>query len=201
MKLIYKGKFSGNPDDIPHGEHKPGAVKFKEPDMKKLAIIMNVVSCILSFIAVIIFLAVANIPSIFETNDVGKTVQIVLGFIFSFLVLFPHELLHGICFKETVYLYTNLKQGMLFVTGPEDMSKARFIFMSLLPNIVFGFIPFIVFLIFPDIVFLGALGAIGIGQGAGDYMNVINALIQMPKNARTYLYGFHSYWFMPEERK
>lgn len=30
MKLIYKGKFDGNPDSIPHGEHQPGAVKFKE---------------------------------------------------------------------------------------------------------------------------------------------------------------------------
>ena len=35
-------------------------------------------------------------------------------------------------------------------------------------------------------------------MGIGDYYNVINALIQMPKGARTYLYGFHSYWYLPE---
>ena len=36
MKLYYMGKYSGNENDIPHGEHRPGAVMFKEPDMKKL---------------------------------------------------------------------------------------------------------------------------------------------------------------------
>ena len=30
MKLTYKGKYDGNPQTLPHGEHVPGAVKFKE---------------------------------------------------------------------------------------------------------------------------------------------------------------------------
>ena len=34
-------------------------------------------------------------------------------------------------------------------------------------------------------------------MGFGDYMNVFNALTQMPRGARTYLYGFHSYWYQP----
>ena len=33
----------------------------------------------------------------------------------------------------------------LFAVGPEDMSKGRFIFMSLLPNVVFGIIPYLVY--------------------------------------------------------
>lgn len=52
------------------------------------------------------------------------------------MIIFPHELLHALCFKKDVYLYTNLKQGMLFVIGTETMSKGRFIFMSMLPNII-----------------------------------------------------------------
>ena len=137
----------------------------------------------------------------FAENNVPGIIAMVLGYIASMLALFPHEILHAVCFKETVYLYTNMKQGMLFVVGPECMSKARFVFMSMLPNLVFGFIPFILFLFFPNLTFLGAMGAIAIGCGAGDYMNVFNAIVQMPKGAKTYLYGFHSYWFMPEERK
>lgn len=88
---------------------------------------------------------------------------------------------------------------MLFVAGPEDMTKTRFIMMSLAPNIVFGFIPFILFLIFPKAIILGVFGAISIGCGAADYLNVINALTQMPKGALTYLYGTHSYWYIPEK--
>ncbi|MBR4395108.1 MAG: DUF3267 domain-containing protein, partial [Eubacteriaceae bacterium] len=82
----------------------------------------------------------------------------------------------------------------------ETMSKRRFIFMSLLPNIVFGFIPYVLWLIFPDWVFLAIFGALNISSGAGDYINVFNGLTQMPRGSRTYIYGMHSYWYMPEKK-
>ena len=47
---------------------------------------------------------------------------------------------------------------------------------------------------------LGSLGAFSIAAGAGDYYNVFNALTQMPKGARTYMHGMHSYWYMPEQK-
>ncbi len=192
MKLHYKGKYDLNPDNLPHGEHKEGAVKFKEAeDSKKLSIIANTVS-----VVIFVLLAVA---AFFRAREhlSDNTIQLFAGYICYFLILFPHELLHAICFKKDVYLYTNLSQGMLFVIGPEDMSKSRFIFMSLLPNIVFGFIPYIIGMIFPKFIFLLLFGALSISSGAGDYYNVFNALTQMPKGARTYLYKFNSYWYMP----
>ena len=88
---------------------------------------------------------------------------------------------------------------MLFVTGGEDMSMARFVIMSLLPNIVFGFVPFILYMAIPTYTALGVFGSICIGQGAGDYLNVYNALTQMPRGSKTYLYETHSYWYMPED--
>lgn len=139
MKLHYKGKYNLDSESLPHGEHQPGAVQFKEAnDSKQMSIIMNVI---------------------------------------AFIIIIP-----------------------LFVIGSELMSKGRFIFMSLLPNLVFGFIPFVVALCVPSLALLGVLGAINIVSGSGDYYNVFNALTQMPKGARTYLYQFHSYWYMPEER-
>jgi hypothetical protein len=45
---------------------------------------------------------------------------------------------------------------------------------------------------------LGGLGALAIGAGAGDYFNVYNALTQMPRGARTYMCGMHSFWYIPE---
>lgn len=189
MKFHYKGKFSGNPDDIPHLEHEPGAVAFKEPDSpKKLALVANGIALVI---------AIVTVALLFIRG--GFSAFSPIGCILTLLVLFPHELLHAICFKDDVYMYTNLRQGMLFVVGPERMSKGRFVFMSLLPNIVFGFIPFAIFLIAPEHNVLGTLGALSIPAGAGDYLNVFNALTQMPKGARTYLYKFGSYWYMPEE--
>ena len=109
--------------------------------------------------------------------------------------LLPHELLHALCFKEDVYLYYNPSRLLLFVHGVESMTRARFVFLSLLPNIIFGFIPFVIFMIEPSLIRLGTMGIMSIGMGFGDYINVFNALTQMPKGAMTYLSGFHSYWY------
>lgn len=189
MKLVYKGKFGGDPADLPHGEHQPNAVKFKEAENpKKLAVLANIFA---------IFLTVITVIGLRLRG--GSDSLSIIGALLSLVLLFPHEILHALCFKETVYLYTNWKQGMLFVTGPEIMSKSRFIFMSLCPNIVFGFLPYIAFMIFPKLNVIGTLGAVSIGMGAADYYNVFNAITQMPNGAKTYLYQFNSYWFMPQD--
>lgn len=195
MKLHYMGKYNLDENSLPNGEHKKNAVKFKEPEnIKKLAVVMNLAAfMIVVLLFVFIFLRFKGI------SFLDNILDFYIGCVLPLLILFPHEILHAICFKKDVYLYTNFKQGMLFVFGPEDMSKSRFIFMSLLPNIVFGFIPFILGMIFS---WLGAaiFGAIAISSGAGDYMNVFNAIVQMPKGSRVYMYGVHSFWYMPDEQ-
>lgn len=192
MKIVWKGKFDGNPDSLPHGEHKPGAVKFKEiDDPKKLGLFMNL-ACIPVFV-----IAFALLLFRVDIEIMGK-MDFLVGCVLALVCLVPHELLHAICFREESQIYTNLKSGMLFVVGTEDMSKGRFIFMSMLPNLVFGFLPFLLCMIFPSLTVLGALGALSIGMGIGDYYNVFHALTQMPKGARTYLYGFNSWWYLPE---
>ena len=196
MKLIYKGKFSGDVQDIPHGEHRPNAVKSREiDDPQKLSLVANLVSLGITALTIAAYvLRVWNAG--LSASSLGW--QFLLGALLSLVCLFPHELLHGLCFRKEVYLYTYWSHGMLFVTGPEDMSRARFVFMSLLPNLVFGAVPFVLGMIWPQLGILGALGAISLGAGAGDYYNVLHALTQMPPKARTYLYGFNSWWYLPE---
>ncbi len=189
MKLHYKGKFSGDVETLPKGEHKPDAVKFKE---FKNATTQGIVCNLLGFLLFIPLFVLYSIRC--EHSSSGN---LLIGAIIGLLLSVPHEFLHAICFKKDVYLYIFPKAGTLFVTGPEDMSKKRFVFLSMLPNIVFGFIPFIIFYIFPNLSVLGAIGLVGIPCGVGDYYNVFNALTQMPKGARTYLHGFNSYWYMP----
>lgn len=187
MKLIYKGGFDGNPESLPAREHIPGAVPFREvEDIDKFSIIMNAAA----FVVAIILMAL-----LFVRNGIRS--YSLPGCILSLLCLFPHELLHAACFREEVCLYTCWSKGMLFVTGQETMSKSRFIFMSMCPNLVFGFLPYLLFMLHPQWTIFGTLGALSIAMGAGDYYNVFNAVTQMPKGARTYLYKFHSYWYMP----
>lgn len=193
MRLHYRGKYDLNPESLPHGQHMPGAVPFKEAkDSKQLSLIANAAS-----VVIMVLLAV---PAYFRCREFlwASPLQMMFGAIASMLILFPHEILHALCFKEDVHLYTNWKQGLLFVVGPETMSKGRFIFMSLLPNLVLGIIPYLIGIIFPNQVFAVVLGILTTGMGAGDYYNVLNALTQMPKGSRTYLYQFSSYWYMPQ---
>ena len=88
---------------------------------------------------------------------------------------------------------------MVFVLGLEPMTKKRFIFMSLLPNLVFGFIPYFLALTIPQLSFLGVFGALCIGMGAGDYYNVFNALTQMPKGSYAYMHKMNTYWYVDEK--
>ena len=187
MKLHYMSKFNGDMESLPKKEHEPGAVQYEEPDdMNKLAKLANGIAVALFFV---------TLPILIIRG--GGLVFNIWACIVVVLSLYPHELLHAICFKEDVYFYTAWKLGILFVTGTENMSRERFIFMSMLPNLVFGFIPFILFLINPSWTFFGTLGAFAIPSGAGDYMNVYNTIRQVPKGAKVYMNGMHTYWFLP----
>ena len=190
MKLHYMGRFSGDKTTLPHGEHKPGAVPFQEAqDPQKLALIANA--------GALALLAALLAAAVWRGHAWYSGWQFLLGWLLAMAILFPHELLHAVCFQRDVYLYTNWRQGMLFVVGPEDMSRGRFVLMSLLPNLVFGLLPYLAGMLFPRCFFLLVWGALALSMGAGDYYNVFNALTQMPKGARTYLYQFNSWWYMP----
>ena len=192
--IYFMGKFSGDENDLPmREEHRPGAVRFKEPEnMNKLAIVANVLSIVIMATAIILLFA--------RCFTAGKFSGISFwAYILPLGTLYPHEIIHGLCFKGKAYMYTNLKQGMMFVTGGEDFTKTRFIIMSLMPNIVFGFLPYIIFMINPDWVSLGMFGSLCISMGAGDYINVFNAETQMPKGSLCYMHCFGTWWYMPQK--
>ncbi len=196
MKLHYMGKYDGDPESLPTREHEPDYVAFKEPSAEKLPLIFNLLSAAiaLAFIIPVSVSFFSDYSFIDKHGMLTFMLIIVLLGILTFVVLLPHEFLHALCFKGDVYMYTSLSKGMCFVVGPEMFSKSRFIFMSLLPNIVFGIIPYVIWAIFPGLWYLGVWGAIGLSMGAGDYINAVNALIQMPKGAKTYMHGMNSYW-------
>ncbi|MBQ9044558.1 MAG: DUF3267 domain-containing protein [Oscillospiraceae bacterium] len=199
MKLHYEKTFNGDVATLPQREHAPGAVKFREPESPaRMALIANggaLVLMVLTFVGM--FWRIFHARELVLDNF---PMQFIIGSLLVLITLFPHELLHASCFRGDVYLYTYLKKGMLFVVGPEDMSRGRFVFMSMLPNLVFGFVPYILFLIHPAWLWLGVFGAMAIPSGFGDYFNVFNCLTQVPKGGIVYLSGFNSYWYMPETK-
>lgn len=191
MIFHYAGKYDGDENSLPQKEHHPNAVQFKEAeDTKKFSLIANW-GCVLSMILLAIpflLLGIKHIPD--------NVIWMVIGGICGGFSILPHEMLHAICYKKDVYMYSDFTHGLMFVVGTEDMSKNHFIFMCLCPNLFLGIIPYIIFLLFPKMVGLGLFGIICIGMGFGDYLNIYNAIKQMPKGPKTYLCGIHSYWYL-----
>lgn len=193
MKLIYKGKYNGEIEEFASAKNIKNATKYKEADsLEEMSKIITLPANIIQALLLVIVFAIAGV-------DDGTMFTLIIAFIASLFTMILHELLHGVCFKKKVYLYTNLKQLMLFVVGEDHLSKWMFIFMCMLPNIVFGFIPYILFLINSKWVFLGMLGAMCISYGMGDYYNVWNTIRQVPKNGLVFAKGHNSYWYIPSK--
>ena len=195
MKLIYKGKYNGVVEEFESSKNIKNAVKYKEADtLEEMAKIITIPANILQFVLLVITFFIVG----FDNLD-KSILMMIIAFGLSLLTMIPHELLHGLCYKKDVYLYTNLKQLMLFIVGEDHLSKWKFIFMCMLPNIIFGFIPFVIFLINSELIVLGFLGAMCISYGMGDYYNVWNTIRQVPRNGLVFAKGHNSYWYIPSK--
>lgn len=198
MKLVWKGKYKDK-SQLDKGELPKGAVRFKEPDSPlKLNLIASLfIIPVIIFVSTIIILKkrmglLVNTPDVFN----------LLGVFLAFLMIIPHEIIHAILFPKDaeVHFWYSLKHVMAFVHSVYPMSKKRFIWMSLLPSIIFGLVPLVIWFFIPESNNISDLvisfATFSLLLGVGDYLNVFNAIIQMPKAAVTQISGFHSYWYI-----
>jgi len=200
MKLIWKGKYE-NEQQLSVGNLPDNAVKFKEPETPAK---LNLVAS-LFIIPVIIIIGIV----VYIKIQLGASVDFshmfnIWGMLLALLMIIPHEFLHAIAFPRdaAVEVWYSLKNSMAFVFSTCPTSKSRFIFLSLLPNMIFGFIPLIVWIFIPiEFILISKIvlsfATFSLLMGIGDFLNVFNAVTQMPKNSMTQLSGFHSYWYMP----
>lgn len=202
MNLVWKGIYKGK-DQLPVGVLPERAVKFKEPDSVEM---LSVVAT-LFIIPVIMLVAIAYL---IKTHLLGTSVGMnffnLWGILLAFLMILPHELLHAVLFPKDkeVELWVSPKNLMAFVVSTAPVSKGRFIFLSLLPNLVFGFIPLIIWIFVPEggtmTKILFSFAVISLSFGVGDYLNVFNSIFQMPKGSIQQLSGMNSYWYLPEKQ-
>lgn len=197
VNFIWKGKYS-NPSQLAETKLPKNAVQFKEP---KNMLMVNLVASlfVLPILVVVITALVIKEGGLYSFYDLISITGMILGL----LLIIPHEFMHGIAFPKgaDVYVWYSLKNLVAFVHTTAPMTKKQFIFVSLLPNMIFGFLPFIIWLLLPYHYlglsrFLFSVSLLNLLMGCGDYMNVFNAMRQMPKGSKTVLAGFHSYWYI-----
>lgn len=113
-----------------------------------------------------------------------------------------HELLHAIIYPKssTAYIFNLKETGGLCVVSTGKIRRGRFIFMTLFPAIILGFIPQIILLFytgqslcFINILFMMSyfflLGA------CGDFYNLFYILKTVPKNSYIVNSGKETYYY------
>ncbi|EOU1764132.1 DUF3267 domain-containing protein [Clostridium perfringens] len=195
MKLIWKGKFN-DVEDLPIGELPENAVRFEEPESAE-----ELAKETRRFFLIVIFLRIKT-NGFFGVSDVLNIFGIIL---IPFSIL-PHEYLHAIFFPKyaEVEMWYSIKQRLALVTSNTSITKKRFIFLSIFPNIVFGFLPLIIWIFIPSgMSFISGIlftfGFISLTLGSGDFMNIYNTIKQVPKDAMVQISGLNSYWFFKEK--
>jgi hypothetical protein len=201
FNINFKGKYK-NEEQIKRGKLPKNAVIFQEPNSITKAFLLGTLISLPIIIIMLIgfFIKVENLKNI--TMFIFYS-AILLALICSYL----HEIIHALCFPREVEkeIWVDLNQGALFVYCNKAVTKKRFIWMCISPNLVLGFIPYILFVMgaldfnrnISNIV--GIFSCIMIASGIGDYLNIYNTIKQVPSNAKVIGYGIHSFWFLNEQ--
>jgi len=201
MKLVYRGSLRYL-EQLPKGDLPENAVKINE----SLTTQQLKNTSYLYFIPPGIFIGLILLVGHLLHGDLRFGIDWLRGAIglgIFAVAFFLHEFLHAICapWRAEVGWYFIPVQWSLFIHTTAPMSKARFITMSLFPNILLGVVPLIVWVVFPfdpmvSTILLLAAGLMTM-SGFSDYMNAAHAWRQMPSGSKHQLSGFNYYWFMP----
>ena len=206
--LIFKGIYKTE-DQLPKANLPLNAVKFREPVTVESSVSASLIFVIPSTLLICLFLfasyllhgeLVIRLSSIVDTAFLRPMMPLLL----IFTTIIPHELIHAIALGKGVNAEFFLAPRSLsaFIISVTPITKKRFIIMSFLPGFILGWLPLLVWAILPfnelysaHLLFFSVISILG---SCGDYMNIFNAIRQMPKGSYHQHSGFNSYWHIPE---
>lgn len=194
FNIKFKGKFR-NEEQLKNGCLPSNAIMFKEPDTITRVFILGTLISLPIIILTLIGLIIKFDGNNFKPpNSIYSLIIIILPFL--------HEFIHALCFPRNSEkeIWTKFDEGALFVHCNDSVSKKRFIWISIAPNLFLGFIPYILYIIGVFDFSIQASNIIGlisffmIFAGVGDYLNIYNTIRQVPKGSKVINYGLHSFW-------
>lgn len=198
-----KGKFKSE-DELINGKQLPdGAIQFKEGDSLQDAFIKGLLIGLPLFVVMIVSM-------IFRLRNVNYKLEmnIQTGITFATMIIilgilpYVHEFIHGFFYPLSAEkaIWKLQEQRAYFVYCDETVSKECFIVLSIAPAIILGIIPFVGVLIFAESISAACIIATWIVSlimtvmAIGDFANIYNAIKQVPKGAKVFNYGMHTYW-------
>lgn len=197
MKLIWKGTYHGE-EQLPKGELPPQAVPFREPealpDVIRQARRLLPIAFGIAAAALLVRWLLWGAPGIWGCVGVIGLLLFLPGLVF-------HELLHAFAYPRHALCQVWLapREGALLVVSTFPVTKARFLFLSLLPGVVLGVLPLVLWAVSPALQGSAfTFGLLNLISCTGDWLNVKNTVQQVPTGAMVQGSGLHSYWYLKE---
>ncbi|MDO4486569.1 MAG: DUF3267 domain-containing protein [Bacillota bacterium] len=194
MKIQNKGIISTYAEA--EGQVPQNAVKYIDPEAMEREGKGTAFYCIMAMVIPIIIFSI-KYAIIKETPLMFSILGIAIGCVLSL----PRELLRGMMFPagSKVELYQMMKPPRMFVSCDKPMSKSRFIFVNLFPNIVLGLIPLLIWLYISPYTYLArtlfSIGFICVITGGRDYMNILKTIGRVPPFSKIQMSGAKIYYF------
>ena len=114
-----------------------------------------------------------------------------------------HEIIHALAypFSEKKYLFFSWRTGFFFVYCNSIISKARFVFVNLLPVVIQGFLVFFLWYFWLYSVVTPIMSVLMLLYSwymtifsSVDCYNAYYTMLKIPSKARVFNYGLHSFW-------
>lgn len=200
-----KGKFKSEDDLIQGKPLMQGAVQFEEGASLQDAFIKGFFVG-LPLIILMVILTVLKCKSIDYAIHMDAETAVIFAVMLAvmFLLTYIHEFIHALFYpREAIKtIWKSPEQGAYFVYCDALLSKKRFIILCAAPAVILGIIPFIIWYVLADYIVMPYSLAfvfttwIMTIMAIGDYANIYNAVRQVPKGAKIFNYGMHSYWII-----
>lgn len=203
LNIHIKGKFEDESQLIQGKKLPENAVQFQEGETIHSAFQLGF-ALILPIMLPMILFSIMRCSKIDKklVFDSSFAIAVIVIFILGRILTYLHEFIHAIFYPEEAEktIWKDKKHGAYFIYCDVAVTKIRFVILSIAPSIVLGIIPFFVWYSIAPlletewIVCIMVLTWMMTFMSMGDYANIFNAIIQVPKNAKIFNYGMHSYW-------
>lgn len=150
-------------------------------------------------IMIIIALIVSELKHVkFSLNPTDIIISIIILIPLAILVQLIHALTYPKEAEKNFYL---IKKDLgIILLSNTPVTKRRYILLCIMPTIILSFIPYITMLIFMDklpvklanFIYIDSI-AINI-LTAGSLLTAYRTIKQVPKDAKVFNHGYHSYW-------
>lgn len=206
FQIYYMGKYKDE-SQLTRGQPYPyQATQFKESENINEIFLQGLLLGLPLFL-IMVFIVIYRLFTMDYVQDWNfHWFAIIVSIFLMYPLIIVHEIIHALVFpinaRKEIWNY--LDQGTMFVYCEEKLSRLRFIAMCLAPVIVLGILPFLLWYFIAPILTLEfsvcwLLMSFSMTISAvGDFVNVFNTIRQVPKGAKIFNYGFHSFWIQED---